>query len=103
MKITLIVSVIFAALVAAIVAMGHRMGMRVVAEGIEGGRQLKFLRKMRCDDVQGYLLGRPLPAGQASELLQSVKSGPEHPGFLQEAFPAVVEESDKVLALTEIN
>jgi diguanylate cyclase (GGDEF)-like protein/PAS domain S-box-containing protein len=48
-----------APLVAAIVAMGHGLGLEVVAEGVETEVQLAVLRRLRCDGAQGYLLGRP--------------------------------------------
>ncbi|HEY2705628.1 MAG TPA: EAL domain-containing protein [Candidatus Dormibacteraeota bacterium] len=48
-----------APLVAAIVAMGHGLGLEVVAEGVETEEQLAVLRRLRCDGAQGYLLGRP--------------------------------------------
>jgi EAL domain-containing protein (putative c-di-GMP-specific phosphodiesterase class I) len=45
--------------VAAIVAMGHGLGLEVVAEGVETEEQLAVLRRLGCDGAQGYLLGRP--------------------------------------------
>lgn len=50
------------AITAAIVSMGHSLGLRVIAEGVETDDQLAFLREQGCDEVQGYLLGRPVPA-----------------------------------------
>lgn len=49
-----------AALVTAIIAMAHKLGLRVVAEGVEAAGQLDFLHALGCDFVQGYYLGRPL-------------------------------------------
>ena len=51
-----------AAIVGAVVAMGHRLGLTVIAEGVEHPGQLEFLRGLGCDAVQGYLIARPLPA-----------------------------------------
>lgn len=48
-----------AALVRAIVAMGHGLGLRVVAEGVETCDQYAFLEQLGCNVIQGYLLGRP--------------------------------------------
>ncbi len=46
----------------AIVAMGHSLGMRIIAEGVSTPEQLKFLRKLSCDAVQGYYYSPALPA-----------------------------------------
>lgn len=48
------------AIVAAILAMAHSLGMRVVAEGVETPRQLDYLRERGCDTIQGYLFSPPL-------------------------------------------
>ena len=49
------------AITAAVVAIGHHMKLRVVAEGVETCEQLAILRAMGCDEYQGYLFSRPLP------------------------------------------
>jgi diguanylate cyclase (GGDEF)-like protein len=46
----------------AILRLGQSIGTRVVAEGVENERQVTFLRRRRCDEVQGYFFGRPVPA-----------------------------------------
>ena len=46
----------------AIIAMAHSLNMSVIAEGVEIPQQLAFLREHACDEVQGYLLGRPMDA-----------------------------------------
>ncbi|MFN9585796.1 MAG: putative bifunctional diguanylate cyclase/phosphodiesterase, partial [Pseudomonadaceae bacterium] len=48
----------------AIIAMAHSLNMMVIAEGVESQAQLDFLREHDCDEVQGFLLGRPMPARQ---------------------------------------
>ena len=60
-----------AALIAAVIGMAHRLGLRVVAEGVETEAQLDHLRHLQCDEVQGYLLSRPVPSEEASALLFS--------------------------------
>ncbi|WP_287880690.1 EAL domain-containing protein [Aquitalea sp.] len=49
------------AIAEAIIAMAHKLGMRVIAEGVETEAQLGLLREAGCDYVQGYLLARPMP------------------------------------------
>jgi PAS domain S-box-containing protein len=49
------------ALVTNIIGLAHSLKLKVVAEGVEGEEQEKLLRLLRCDELQGYLLGRPMP------------------------------------------
>ncbi len=58
-------------LVQAMIAMGHALGMKVVAEGVENQSELDFLLESGCDAVQGYLLSRPLSADQLEVWLES--------------------------------
>ncbi|MES2918799.1 MAG: EAL domain-containing protein [Pseudomonadota bacterium] len=58
------------AITRAIIAMAHSMNMTVVAEGVETDAHLDFLRKEGCDYIQGYLLSRPIPEGEISQLLR---------------------------------
>jgi diguanylate cyclase (GGDEF)-like protein/PAS domain S-box-containing protein len=53
-----------AAIVRAVIDLGHGMEMSIVAEGVETAEQLSFLANEGCDAVQGYLLGKPLPIAQ---------------------------------------
>jgi diguanylate cyclase len=54
-----------AAITRAIVAMAHSFGMTVIAEGVETVAQLDFLKALGCEDFQGYLFSKPVPADQA--------------------------------------
>jgi diguanylate cyclase (GGDEF)-like protein len=69
-----------AAITTAIIAMGHALGLRVIAEGVETEAHLTLLQKQGCDEVQGYLLGRPVPADRFVEHLTRKRSGPVTPG-----------------------
>lgn len=55
--------------VKAIISMAHALGMNVVAEGVETKTQLEILHSLACDEVQGYLLARPMPAEVMAQLL----------------------------------
>jgi len=58
-----------AAIVTATVSMARALGLEVVAEGVENFEQLLQLQELKCHDVQGFLLSRPLPAADAELLL----------------------------------
>lgn len=55
----------------AIIAMGKRLKLRIIAEGVEQTSQLDFLRASGCDAFQGYLFAKPLTAGDTTALLKS--------------------------------
>lgn len=60
------------AIVRAVIAMAHSLGLRVMAEGAETENQQKLLVSERCDGMQGYFLAKPLPAEECLELFQRV-------------------------------
>jgi diguanylate cyclase (GGDEF)-like protein/PAS domain S-box-containing protein len=60
-----------AAIVAAIIAMAHNMNLQVIAEGVETEEQLFFLRKHRCDEMQGYYRSPPVPSPEIEGLLRT--------------------------------
>ncbi|MDH5540947.1 MAG: EAL domain-containing protein, partial [Rhizobacter sp.] len=57
------------AIVRTVIDLGHRLGMHVIAEGVETEGQLACLRELGCETYQGYLFSRPVPADQFQELL----------------------------------
>lgn len=60
-----------ASIVRAVVAMGHSLGLEVVAEGVETPDQAGHLRRLHCNAMQGYLVSRPLPAEQMTTFMQT--------------------------------
>jgi EAL domain-containing protein (putative c-di-GMP-specific phosphodiesterase class I) len=56
-------------IIQAIVGIARGFNLQLVAEGVETVEQLHALRAMGCDEVQGYLLGRPMPAAALTPLL----------------------------------
>jgi diguanylate cyclase (GGDEF)-like protein/PAS domain S-box-containing protein len=61
------------AIVNAVLLMAHSMKLEVVAEGVEQDDQMTFLRQAHCDQAQGYLISRPMPADSFRELVRSGK------------------------------
>jgi EAL domain-containing protein (putative c-di-GMP-specific phosphodiesterase class I) len=57
------------AIVRAIVDLGHRLGFRITAEGIEDVAAYAWLREIGCDHAQGYLIGKPMPAAELERRL----------------------------------
>jgi diguanylate cyclase (GGDEF)-like protein/PAS domain S-box-containing protein len=55
----------------AIIAMGHSLGYKIIAEGIEEPSQQEWLRNEGCDEAQGYLLAKPMPAAEFEDWLQN--------------------------------
>ncbi|WP_306393894.1 bifunctional diguanylate cyclase/phosphodiesterase [Telluria beijingensis] len=57
------------AIALAVISLGHKLNLRVIAEGVETAQQRDFLRANDCDEMQGYLFSRPLPAPELARLL----------------------------------
>ena len=56
-------------IVSTIISLAQALRLKVVAEGVETEAQAQLLRLLRCDQVQGFLFSRPLPAEQVESLL----------------------------------
>jgi diguanylate cyclase (GGDEF)-like protein len=63
-----------ATIVSAIVSMARALGLQVVAEGVENFNQLLHLQDQQCNEVQGFLLSRPLPTAEATQLLERLEA-----------------------------
>jgi len=89
-----------AAIALAIISMAHSLKLQVVAEGVETRAQLEYLRRNRCDEVQGYFYSKPLPPDALSQLVRAAQMLPPAPG---EASPPaqtllIVDDDVNVLA-----
>jgi EAL domain-containing protein (putative c-di-GMP-specific phosphodiesterase class I) len=63
------------AIVRSTIDLAHNMGLRVVAEGVESLEVLDRLREMGCDEVQGYYIARPMPAGDLPAFIEQAAWG----------------------------
>jgi EAL domain-containing protein (putative c-di-GMP-specific phosphodiesterase class I) len=57
-------------LVQTVISLAHSLRLKVIAEGVETEEQAKVLRLLRCDEIQGYLVGRPMPFDEITRLLR---------------------------------
>lgn len=57
-------------IVSTIISLAQSLGLKVIAEGVEEEGQSRFLRLFKCNELQGYLISRPLPAGQIADFVR---------------------------------
>ena len=60
-------------IVAMIVSLAHTLGLKVIAEGVEDDEQVRLLRDLGCDQIQGYLVSRPVPPEEIERFLQPAR------------------------------
>lgn len=82
-------------IVAAIISIAHNLGLTVVAEGVETERQFEVLQNLQCDEIQGFLLSRPLSRESASALLLN-------PGKIRRIVRGIDGEKARVLPMLDV-
>jgi EAL domain-containing protein (putative c-di-GMP-specific phosphodiesterase class I) len=70
-----------AAITGAVVDLARNLGITVIAEGVDNYAQLQFLRERGCDEMQGYLIARPMPAAEMAAYLAERRLEPEDAGL----------------------
>lgn len=65
-----------ASIVRTIIAMGHSLGLEIIAEGVELPGQARYLRSLQCDVAQGYLISKPLPADEITRFVNNYSPVP---------------------------
>ncbi|OGU09213.1 MAG: hypothetical protein A2075_00060 [Geobacteraceae bacterium GWC2_58_44] len=91
-----------AAIAKAMIALGHSLKLRVIAEGIETEGQMHYLRSHRCDEMQGYYFSRPVPAPEFEKMLfekRHLELKRENDRFSDRTILLVDDEADVVAAL----
>lgn len=76
-----------ATLVNAIIAMSKSLGLELIAEGVETVEQLQYLHRLECQNIQGFLFSRPVPAEQLPDVIKQIKA----------EFPRLLSTEDKAL------
>lgn len=92
-----------AAIALAIISMAHSLKLQVVAEGVETRAQLEYLRRSRCDEIQGYFYSKPLPPDELSLLVQSGHSLPPPPGDASQPAQTLLIVDDDVNVLASLH
>jgi diguanylate cyclase (GGDEF)-like protein/PAS domain S-box-containing protein len=92
-----------AAIALAIISMAHSLHMQVVAEGVESRAQMAYLRRNRCDDIQGFHYSRALPAAELARLVRDNAARPEAPTANDGNLQTVLVVDDDVTVLASLH
>lgn len=76
-----------AAITSSVISLGHKLGLQVIAEGVETAEQMQFLRTHQCDFVQGYLISKPLPDLYNRAIERS--GSPDHASLIRDFFKPI--------------
>jgi EAL domain-containing protein (putative c-di-GMP-specific phosphodiesterase class I) len=63
-------------IVSTIISLAHALNLKVIAEGVDAEDQRKFLKLLKCDEMQGYLISRPVPKDDLLALLRVASTAP---------------------------
>lgn len=92
-----------ATIATSVIALAHQMRLGVVAEGVETEAQAGYLRQNGCDEIQGYLFSKPVPAGEFAELVRQGKTLPAPEASRQSRTLLIVDdELDTLAALQRV-
>ncbi|MGI4717795.1 MAG: EAL domain-containing protein [Janthinobacterium lividum] len=92
-----------AAIALAIISMAHSLHMQVIAEGVETRAQMAYLRRHRCDEIQGFHFSRALPADELARLVQENRAQPDQPPAQDDKVQTLLIVDDDVNVLTALH
>jgi diguanylate cyclase (GGDEF)-like protein len=92
-----------AAIAQAIISMAHSLKLRVIAEGVETRAQLEYLRRSRCDEIQGYFFSRPVAAADMAALVETKHCLPADPGRAGQPAQTLLIVDDDVNVLSSLH
>ncbi|NNG25236.1 EAL domain-containing protein [Telluria aromaticivorans] len=92
-----------AAIALAIISMAHSLHMQVIAEGVETRAQMAYLRRNRCDEIQGFHFSRALPAAEVARLVQENRIQPDTPQAHDDKVQTLLIVDDDVNVLSSLH
>ena len=92
-----------AAIALAIIGMAHSLHMQVIAEGVETAAQMAYLRRHRCDEIQGFHFSRPLPAKDMATLALANLAQPMEPDALEDNRQTLLLVDDDINVLSALH